>query len=499
MQVTPASDQPDIVADNLRRSAIDRSVRGPVLFLFLNASFWLMASTILGVVASIKLFAPGFLGHAACLQYGRIQPAHINALVYGWGFQAALGVMLWIMARRSGQQLRGGKSLMIVAGVFWNIAVTLGLLGILSGSSTSMQWLEMPAWVWPVMLACFLVLVWPVVFMFGRAFRPEGFMVSTWYILGACFWFPWIYITANVCLHCFASIGGLGALGAGINAWYVHTVILLFFTPVALGSAYYFIPKITGQPIASVQLAQLGFWMLAILGGWTGMQLYMGGPLPAWMPAVGAAAAVLLLIPVGVVGLNHHLTTLGKHHLVAVSPTLRFIFLGALFYPVSGGILALISNFSTGSVLQFTNAWYGFQIVAVYGFFSMCIFGAIYYIVPRLSGCEWLSVRLIRNHFWFSVYGIGIVVVTSLVAGIQTGGDLNHPEYWDQDFMQVALNVRPYLVARALAWGMITWSNVWFLIHLMLMVAGLGRRSSTPTLLHHEHEHEDVLSHGATA
>jgi len=34
----------DLNADNLRRAAIDRSVKGPVLFLFTNAAFWLMAS-----------------------------------------------------------------------------------------------------------------------------------------------------------------------------------------------------------------------------------------------------------------------------------------------------------------------------------------------------------------------------------------------------------------------------------------------------------------------
>ena len=117
--------------------------------------------------------------------------------------------------------------------------------------------------------------------------------------------------------------------------------------------------------------------------------------------------------------------------------------------------------------------------------------------MPRLAGCEWLSVRLIRNHFWFSVYGIGAIVVTSLVAGAQQGGDLNSPEMWDQDFMQLTLNLRPYIIARAIAWGLITWSNVWFLIHLMLMVAGLGRRSSAPTLL--EHDHEEALPHAAHA
>ena len=495
MQTTPAIPDTDLQADNLRRAAIDKSVRGPVLFLFTNGAFWLMLSTLLGVLAAVKLVEPEFLGDCEYLTYGRLQPAHINALVYGWGIQAALGVMLWIMARRSGQELKGGKTLLITAGVFWNITITFGILAVLMGKSTSIEWLEMPKFVWPILLVCFLCYAWPIARMFGRAFRPEGFMVSTWYILGACFWFPWIFITANVALHC---LPGLGAIGAGIDAWYIHGVILLFFVPVGVGSAYYFIPKITGQPIASAQLASAGFWTLAILGGWTGMQKYMGGPLPAWMSSVGACAGVLLLIPVGLVGLNHHLTTIGKHSAVAASPTLRFIFFGALFYPVSGLVLAMNSAFWTGANLQFTQSWYSFQVVSLYGFFSMCVFGAVYYIVPRLTGCEWLSVRLIRNHFWFSVYGVGTIVVMSLVAGWQQGVDLNDPEHWDQTFMNHVVNSRPYVVSRAVAWALISFSNAMFLLHLLLMVAGLGRRSSAPTLLEHDHD-DHALPHEAHA
>jgi cytochrome c oxidase cbb3-type subunit I len=496
MENATANADLELQADSARRAAIDRSVKGPVLFLFLNGAFWLMASTILGVLASIKSFAPDFLDYSF-LSFGRLQPAHVNALVYGWGVQAALGVMLWLMARRTGQPLRTGKSLMLVAGVFWNVTVTLGLFGILTGGNTSYEWLEMPSFVWPILLVSFLVYAWPMVGMFARAFRPDGFMISTWYIVAACLWFPWIFITANVCLHCLPE---LGAIGAGVNAWFVHGMLLLFFVPVAIGSAYYFIPKITGQPIASQALAQFGFWMLAVLAGWTGMQRFMGGPLPAWMVAIGALAAMLMLIPTGLVGLNLHLTTLGKHSMVQSSPTLRFTFFGSIVYPIAAIVLALLSNFWSGFSLQFSHAWYGYQVVTVYGFFSMCIFGAMYYIVPRLAGCEWLSARLIRNHFWFSVYGIGVIVVTSLLAGVQQASDINTPDRWDQGWMAVVINARPYLVARALAWGLITWSNVWFLIHLLLMVAGLGRRSATPTLLPtHNDEHDSALPHGANA
>lgn len=489
----------DIDSDSLRRAAIDRSVKGPVLFLFTNGAFWLMASTILGVLASVKHFSPGFLDRDSLwfLHYGRLQPAHLIALVYGWGIQAGLGVAFWIMARRTGQELKSGHATLITAGVFWNIAVTLSVLGVLFGGSTSIEWLEMPKYLWPVFLLSFLAFAWPMVSMFSRARNPQGFMISAWYMVGASLWFPWIFITANVCLHC---LPGLGALGAGISAWYVHATILLFFVPVGVGAAYYFIPKVTGQPIASYQLAKIGFWSLAAIGGWSGMQRYMGGPLPAWMPAVGAATGVLMLIPVGVVGWNHHLTTLGKHNLVQTSPSLRFTFMGALFYPVSALMFALLSAFWTGASLQFTHAWYGFQIVTIYGFFSMCVFGAIYYIVPRLAGCEWLSVRLIRNHFWFSVYGIATIVITSLVCGLQQGSAINSPEKWNLDFFAVVEGVKPYVIARAVAWALITWSNIWFLMHLMLMVAGLGRRSTAPTLLPgHDHDDSDSLPQPSNA
>ena len=81
MQTNPATSDTDLQADNLRRAAIDKSVKGPVLFLFTNGAFWLMLSTVLGVLSAIKLVEPGFLGDCQFISYGRLQPAHINALV----------------------------------------------------------------------------------------------------------------------------------------------------------------------------------------------------------------------------------------------------------------------------------------------------------------------------------------------------------------------------------------------------------------------------------
>jgi cytochrome c oxidase cbb3-type subunit 1 len=155
-------------------------------------------------------------------------------------------------------------------------------------------------------------------------------------------------------------------------------------------------------------------------------------------------------------------------------------------------VAAVLGTFSFGAVMQFTYAEYGFHLLALYGFFSMSMFGAIYYIIPRLAGCEWLSARLIRQHFWYSTYGITTLVVCNLVGGLAQGSSINNPDNWDLPFKGAIENSGGYMVGRILAWVFILWSNLWFFLHLVLMVFGLGRRGVEPTLLetHHEPESE---------
>ena len=104
------------------RSDIDRSLRHPVMFFFTSGAAWLAVSLVLGIIASVKTHNPAFLGEFSFIQYGRAFPAHINTLVYGWGAQAAFGVMIWLMARLSRQPSKNAGTL-LVAGHVWNLAV----------------------------------------------------------------------------------------------------------------------------------------------------------------------------------------------------------------------------------------------------------------------------------------------------------------------------------------------------------------------------------------
>src|SRR4051812_21328103 len=101
---------------------INASCRLPLLVLFVGAAWWLIAASVLGLVASIKFHSPNFLSHCAWLTYGRVHPAANNALLYGFAVQAGLGVVLWIFAR-SGVSRVAQPGFIAVGGKIWNLGV----------------------------------------------------------------------------------------------------------------------------------------------------------------------------------------------------------------------------------------------------------------------------------------------------------------------------------------------------------------------------------------
>lgn len=486
--------------DALLRAGIDRSLRHPVMFFMTSGAAWLAVSILLGILSSWKVHSPNPVvlaipfsdcridfGLFGWLTYGRTFPAHINAFIYGWGFQVAFAVIIWMMARLSRKECTSA-GLILAAGHVWNLIVSVGVIGILAGGGTGMPWMEFPAFTWPVMMVTYFVIVIGSFIQFRV--RPEGHVyISQWYLLAALIWFPWVFITANTLLNC---LPGNPVMGAGINAWYKSSLIFLFFTPVALGSAYYLVPKVTGRPVHSYSLAKLGFWSLAIIAPWAGMQKLAGAPIPYFLPYLGAAATALIFVPAIAAALNLIRTALSSKEIMDASPSLRFTLAGVVGLLVLA-VAAVLLNLpgSTLPLTQFSLSGYGFEILALYGFFSFTMFGAVYFIVPRITRREWLSRRLIKMHFLFSAYGIVAIVLFAILGGLEQGIG---QEDWTQPWSGAATRAYPYAIGTTIAWCFILFSNVFFFIHLTLMWLRLGRRSSHPTLLVAAHGH--VSPHG---
>src|SRR5256885_11118104 len=123
----------------LERALIDASTSGPVLIFSPSAVAWLILGPLLAGFVSFKLHTPDLLSDNSFLTWGRVRPAHMNVMVYGWASMAGMGTAIWLMARLCRTVLR--YPLLLVAGAgFWNLGVFLGVGGILLGDSTGYQW-----------------------------------------------------------------------------------------------------------------------------------------------------------------------------------------------------------------------------------------------------------------------------------------------------------------------------------------------------------------------
>src|SRR6266576_7351575 len=136
---------------------IDASCRLPMFALVGGAALWLVMSSVLGLIASIKFHSPNFLAGSAWLSYGRVLPASTNALVYGFAIPSGLGVGLWLLARL-GQVPLAQPWLVAVAAKLWHIGVLVGLTGILDGDATDFEWLEMPRYAAVILFVAFLLI-----------------------------------------------------------------------------------------------------------------------------------------------------------------------------------------------------------------------------------------------------------------------------------------------------------------------------------------------------
>lgn len=468
--------QHSLEPEALQCAAIDRSVRHPVMFLFTSGAAWLAVALVLGLVASVKLHAPEFLGGWAWLGFGRVRAAHLDALVYGWGCQAAFGVLVWLAARLSGRECRNPGAL-VVAGHLWNLGVAAGTAAVLGGYSTGLSWMEFPPFVWPVLLLSYAWLAAGSLAQFrGRVLR--GGFPGQWHAVAALLWFPWVFATAHLFVH---HLGIHPLLGAAVNAWFKSALVLLFFVPAGAAAAYYLAAKITGQPVSGGRLGPAGFWVLAVVGPWAGMEKLAGAPIPDFLPGLGAAATVAAAIPMLAIGVGVLATVAGRRQHLSPSPALRFTVAGTaglLLLGIAGICLSLPG--ATLPRAQFSVAEYGREVFTLYGVFSMLMFGAIYFIVPRVTRREWLSRRLIRAHFWSSVYGSAAFVVLAVAGGLAHGAA---QEDWRAPWQHAAAAVPPHAFAITFAWLLVAFANLSFLVHLAFMWLRLGRRGAHPTLL----------------
>ncbi|HWK72495.1 MAG TPA: cbb3-type cytochrome c oxidase subunit I [Burkholderiaceae bacterium] len=457
----------------VQRVQADRST-AYVTFVFLAcAVVWLIFASTAGLISSIKLHQPDFLTDYAWLTFGRIRTLHLNAVAYGWAPMAAFGIAIWTLPRLLKTELMGGR-FAILGAMLWNAALIAGLGSIAAGFNDGLEWLEIP-WQIDILFVIGGALIGlPLVFTLQNR-KVKHLYVSIWYMGAALFWFPILFLVGNLPgVH-------FGVEQATMNWWFGHNVLGLFYTPVALASVYYFLPKIIGRPIQSYNLSLLGFWALAFFYGQVGGHHLVGGPVPSWLITLSIVQSMMMIVPVLAFSVNQHLTM--RHHFKTLiySPTLRFIVLGGMMYTLSSVQGSFEALRSINTVTHFTHFTVAHAHLGLYGFFSLVMFGAIYFVMPRVMSWEWPYPKLIALHFWLVVVGFGIYFI-----GLSIGGWLQGVAMLDasRSFMESVRVTIPYLEARSVGGAVMTLGHLVFAVHFVTMALRYGRKRVGPALFH---------------
>lgn len=463
--------QPDAPSSSTPAVDIECSCRAALTALFYSAAIWLVIATGLSLFASVKLHAPALLSHHGSLSFGRVRPAALDSFLYGFAVPSALGVGLWILSRLGHTKLVAPLSV-ILGLAFWNLAVTVGILGILGGDSTGYTAFEMPRYAAPMLFAGYLLIAIPALLTFhARAAGPV--YPSQYYFLGAVFWFPWIFSTAAMLLLC-APVRGV--FQASLDWWYANNLEEVFLGFAGLGSILYFVPKLIGRPLHSGPLAAFALWMLAFFGGCGGIPA--GSPLPVWMPGLSTVATSFTSVAALAIAVNIYLTSRRDFHAFDANPTLRFSYVAFIFWLIATAqqIVGALPRVTALTGLT----WFGVaqRDLQFYGFFGFAIFGALYYILPRLLDAQWCP-RLLAAHFWLSLIGVLALYLPLVVGGVIQGIMLSDPR---NPFMDVLRGTMVAVRASTLGDLLIFTGAVVFLVNFTGLLCQSGNRLRTQVL-----------------
>ncbi|HMM85324.1 MAG: cbb3-type cytochrome c oxidase subunit I [Gammaproteobacteria bacterium] len=466
------------------RIAADRSSAFPVFMFIAFACLWLLLGGIAGLTASLKLHWPDWLVSEAWMTFGRIRTVHLTAVLYGWITNAELAIIIWLMPRLLRRPLIGSMWIMI-GGALVNVAIASGIGAIGAGWTDGMEYLEMPWQIGIFFAAGMVCIIVPVMYTLVNR-KVESLYVTTWYHTAALLWITMLFIVGKMPgVH-------FGVQQAAMNWWYGHNVLGLWFTPVAVGAIYYFLPKIIARPIRSYNLSILGFWTLAFFYAQVGGHHLVGGPVPGWLVTLSIVQSMMMIVPVLAFGINMALTMNGRMRLARYSPTLRFVMFGGAMYLLSSLQGSFEALRSVQQVAHFTHFTVAHAHLGAYGFVTMVLFGAIYFMMPRILHWEWPFPKLISWHFWLAAIGIATYFV-----GLTYGGWLQGLAMLDEarPFMDSVAVTIPWLQWRSVGGALMVASHLVFVGHFLAMALRFGPDRVGAALFSQRHRVPE-LAHG---
>jgi cbb3-type cytochrome c oxidase subunit I len=367
-----------------------------------------------------------------------------------------MGLWLYIIPRLTGRQLwseRLGNMTMFL----WNLAVLVGVVGLVTAHTQSREYAEM---IWIVDVGVMVVLILNLINLYMTiAHRVEPKLyVSLWYISGTLIWMPMLYFIGNVMWN--PPTGALTGINDTIFNWfYGHNVLGLWFTTGLLPVIYYVVPKETRTPLYSHFLSLIAFWGILFFYTGVGAHHLLWAPIPYWLKTIAVAESIGMVLPVVAFMMNIFLTMRGNWNRILTSIPLRFVVTGWAAY-------ILVSYQGSHQALRginllthFTQYVPGHAHLSLMFFAASVVMGGAYYALPRIYNCRLYSRTLANVQYSLYVIGFTFFFAGFLLTGLVQGTAWVHQglPVWS-----VLPGLRPYMALRAAGGILVVTSFVLF-------------------------------------
>lgn len=426
-------------------------------FFLCSSLVWLVMGMAAGLLGALEFSFPDLTKGIAQLSFTRLRPAHINMVAFGWLSMANIGSALYIIPALCKTKLYSEKLANFV-GYVWNAVIALGAISLLNGYTEGREYAELRE-PFDILVVVGLVLLSYNLFRTVLNRNVKKLYVSVWYIMGAFFWMPIIYVVGN---RTFVAMDGLND---GILNWfYGHNILGMWFTVLGVGIAYYMLPKMTGKAVWSHSLSMLGFWTIAFFYAPTGTHHLLQSPVPEWLKALAVIFSAALVIPVITVLTNFYMTMKGNWWMLTTNMPLRFVLTGAFFYFLTCIQGPFQATRGINWYIHFTQWVVGHAHAALLGTFTFFVISSVYYGLQRLTGRRIYSVKLVKWHYWLLFIGFSIFYLALTIAGLQqsVGWVLGYP------YAQWSLILPPMWLCRSIGGVMMFLSSCLFAYNIFM-------------------------------
>ena len=422
-------------------SFMDKRNSAALAFLVMGA-VWFVVGAFYGIFSAIHFVSPEFFSNIPFLVFSRERPVHVNTMIYGFIGTTLIGCGLYYLPALLRAPLWSEK-LGWASFFFWNLNVASALVTFAFGWTQGREYNEYVWWADVSLVIACLLMIYNLAMTIARR-KEQQLYVSIWYFMGTFLWTAGNYPIGNVMWN--PQTGAMPGLIDSIFLWsWGHNLPGLLATPLATGAAYFVIPRVAGTKLNSHTLSLLGFWLLVALYTHIGGHHVLQSPIPNWLKAVSIVDSMAMFLPVFIVVMNLWMTARGHGARAFEDPAGRFVMAGIIMYLVvciqgpvqSLPILQRVTHFNNWTVAHAHLALLGFS-----GFIAL---GALYHILPLVTGRKLWSARLVNLQFGLILFGVLGFFIVLTAAGLVQGHSWANGEV----VYRVLPTLVPYMISRA--------------------------------------------------